>query len=310
MNDGWNQLDTVRLILAAIVAVGHAVGIFAHPFGFASEWLNETLSDASIFAVLAFFLISGLVIGRSLQRLSKKSDLIITSFMWRRFLRIYPPLLFSVVLCVGLAEILHATGMDHYRGNAEPVRTGFSYLENFRDVVIALMTFGFRGGLTGSSNGPLWSLALEMQAYVFAGLAVQIWVARAWEWKAVTAIILVVALRKRGALDLDLYHWGCFALFALGLALSRANLKFPHILPIVKIDFSYSLYILHFPLMLFVFFVTCQHRPTADFAWVMVVTSLAASLAISAGSGLTLERWRYFFRKEPKSERSIVFERQ
>src|SRR3984893_18867372 len=65
-DDGWKQLETLRLILAFVVAIGHAVGIFAHPFGVVSESFSGALSFASEVAVGIFFLTSGLVIGRSL----------------------------------------------------------------------------------------------------------------------------------------------------------------------------------------------------------------------------------------------------
>lgn len=297
MDDGWDQIDTVRLLLASVVAVGHGVGILAHPFGYASEAFNDALSTASIVAVLVFFLISGLVIGRSLFRLCESGGLIFVAFMRRRVLRIYPPLLFSVVLCIALAGILQAAGMDRYSGTAEPVRASFSYLQGLRDVIVAMMTFGFRGGLTASSNGPLWSLALEMQAYVFAGLAAQIWAARSWWGKTLSATLLITVLRWRDTSDLDPYHVACFGLFAAGMVASLAPIKFPAVLPVVPVDFSYSLYILHFPLMLFIFFVWCQQTPSAAMAWTLVAASLAVSVAMSIGSGLTLERVRYLFRK-------------
>src|ERR1700720_2535241 len=93
---GWDQLDTMRLILASIVAVGHAIEVFAIPFGLLPSL--DVFAWASEFAVLAFFAISGLVIGRSLTSSSKKGDWLFLSFMKRRVRRIYPPLLFSVVL--------------------------------------------------------------------------------------------------------------------------------------------------------------------------------------------------------------------
>jgi peptidoglycan/LPS O-acetylase OafA/YrhL len=296
MEDGWDQLDTLRLILASTVALGHAVGIFAQPFGYVSDWINDLFSWASASAVLVFFLISGLAIGRSLTRLRENNDALFPVFMWHRFLRLYPPLLFSVALCVALAIILRSLGLEQHTGAADVVRTSFSYLDNLNDVAIALITFGFRGGLTGSSNGPLWSLALEMQAYVLAGLVVQIWTTRSWWIKIISTFGLLVALRKRGVADLDLYHSSCFALFLLGLFLSRAQPKFPRLLPTIKIDFSYSLYILHFPLMLFVFFLSCQAKPDLLLAWLLVANSLACSFVVAIVSGLTLERARFFFR--------------
>jgi hypothetical protein len=61
---GWKQLDTARLLLSLIVVVAHANYVFITPLGYTAmfpitEWMAK-------YAVLAFFVLSGLVIGRSL----------------------------------------------------------------------------------------------------------------------------------------------------------------------------------------------------------------------------------------------------
>ncbi len=250
-SDGWDQLTTARLILASLVAVAHSIGIFGHPFGLVSDDAMILFGHVAKFSVLAFFLISGLVIGRSLIKRSVLGDWMLPHFMMARFLRIYPPLLFSVALCAVLDVTLRYLGLNHYTGPATNlVRDSFSYLDSWQDIKSSLLSFGFRGGLTGSSNGPLWSLTLEMQAYVFVGLAAQIIVARSVSLKVVSAVALVYALRVRGLDGLNGYHFACFGCFAAGAGLSFLPLRFPKLLPVVTLDFSYSLYILHFPIIL------------------------------------------------------------
>src|SRR6266568_4997036 len=95
--DGWDQLDTIRLILASIVVVDHAAGIFGRPFALVSTEVSDWLAFGAEWAVYLFFLISGLVIGRSLIRMSGNGDSLFLDFMRRRIARIYPPLLFSVL---------------------------------------------------------------------------------------------------------------------------------------------------------------------------------------------------------------------
>jgi peptidoglycan/LPS O-acetylase OafA/YrhL len=61
---GWKQLDTARLLLSLIVVVAHANYVFMTPLGYTAafpimEWMAR-------YAVLAFLVLSGLVIGRSL----------------------------------------------------------------------------------------------------------------------------------------------------------------------------------------------------------------------------------------------------
>jgi peptidoglycan/LPS O-acetylase OafA/YrhL len=292
MVDGWEQLDSVRLILAVIVAVAHALGIFVLPFWTIPQWIGDASTYSTVSAVLLFFLISGLVIGRSLRSLAKKTDYPFPIFMWRRFTRIYPPLLFSVLVCVVFALILQFLGMDSYSGPATDLtRDSFSYLDSLPGVILSLETFGFRGGLTGVSNGPLWSLQLEMQAYVFAGLIAQAIVAKTTPVRIVSIALLAMVAKLRGAQDLQLYHWICFTLFAAGMALSTLPIRFPRLIPVVSVDCSYSLYILHFPTILLIFFLTCSGKPPGAIkVSFLIVLSFAAVAALSIFSGVFVER--------------------
>jgi peptidoglycan/LPS O-acetylase OafA/YrhL len=293
--DGWDQLDTVHLILASIVAVGHSIEVFAIPFGLLPSM--DLFAWTSEFAVLASFAISGLVIGRSLIASSKKGDWLFLTFMKRRFRRIYPPLSFSVALTAGAALVLRQFGLDHYTGIAlEPARVSFSYLDNWYEIAKSLATFGFRGDLSASSNGPLWSLVLEMRAYVIAGLVAQAIAART-KWVIAASVISVpIMLRARGAQLPDLYHFACFGCFAFGIAMSFFPLQFPRFVPVVAVDFSYSLYILHFPIMLFIFFVAFQGAAPSTTRLVSLISvSLIASVAVSIVSAIWFERhswWR------------------
>jgi peptidoglycan/LPS O-acetylase OafA/YrhL len=280
--DGWEQLDTVRLILASIVVVDHAAGIFARPFALVSTGISEWLAFGAEWAVYFFFLISGLVIGRSLNRTSRNGDRLFVGFMRRRIARIYPPLLFSVFLTVLFAVTLQAIGADHYVGPAtELTRKSFSYLEYWSEVAKSLATFGFRGSLHGSSNGPLWSLTLEMQAYV----------GRSFWVRLASAIGVLIALRARGAQWPELYQVWCFAWFAAGVGISFLPLRFPRLLPVVPVDFSYSLYILHFPIMLFIFFITCQGVPPPPSSLIGIIgIAFLSVIGISLLSGVPFER--------------------
>jgi peptidoglycan/LPS O-acetylase OafA/YrhL len=293
-DDGWNQLDTLRLILASIVAAGHAVGIFARPFGVVSDSVSDALSLASEVAVWIFFLTSGLVIGRSLASKSPNGDKLFFIYMKRRFSRIYPPLVFSVVLTASMALILRSRNLDHYVGTAHDLtRDSFSYLEDIGDVAKSLLTFGFRGGLTGSSNGPLWSLALEMQAYVVVGLLAQAFYSKTTWIKLACVIGAAIAIRSRGADMPNQVSLICFGLFALGVSLNALKPTFPKILPVIPVDFSYSLYILHFPIMLFIFFLTCQGDiPPIAKSYVLMAVSLIIAVSVSLFSGFFIERIR------------------
>jgi peptidoglycan/LPS O-acetylase OafA/YrhL len=162
-----------------------------------------------------------------------------------------------------------------------------------KDVEKALVTFGFRGGLTGSSNGPLWSLALEMQAYVVVGLLAQaLYSSKIWI-RTVCVIGVAIAIRARGVDMPNQLSLICFGLFALGVLLNLLQPTFPRILPVIPVDFSYSLYILHFPIMLFIFFLNCQGEiPPVATSYLLMFASLIVAVAVSIFSGLFVERYR------------------
>lgn len=241
---GWRQLDTVRLILAAVVVASHAYYFFLSPLGYvaftaAAEWMAR-------YAVLCFFVISGLVIGRSL-RLRHEG---FVPFMIRRVGRIYPPLIASIVLVVAIAHTLRWTGVP-----TGPLADGGAMVNSFSydlgQSALSLATFGFRGRLASGANVALWSLVIEMRCYVVAGLLAQSVLSRTPAGKAASAIALLAALAML-ATDptFDSVVAICYAAFAFGLALSFVVERIPRLLGELRLDISYSLYIFHQPVML------------------------------------------------------------
>ena len=241
---GWRQLDTARLILAAVVVASHAYYFFLTPLGYAvfasvAEWMAR-------YAVLCFFVISGLVIGRSL-RLRHEG---FVPFMIRRVGRIYPPLIASIVLVVAIARALRWAGVPvGPLANAGAMVNSFSY--DLGHSVLSLASFGFRGRLASGANIALWSLAIEMRCYVVAGLLAQLVLSRTPAGKAVSALALLGALAMLVTdPTLDAVIAICYAAFAFGLALSFVVVRIPRLIPAVRLDISYSLYIFHQPVML------------------------------------------------------------
>jgi peptidoglycan/LPS O-acetylase OafA/YrhL len=241
---GWRQLDTARLILAAVVVASHAYYFFIIPLGYVAlaavaEWMAR-------YAVLCFFVISGLVIGRTLRM--RRDGFV--PFMIRRVGRIYPPLIASVVLVVAIAHALRWAGVP-----AGPLANGGAMVNTFSydlgSSVLSLATFGFRGRLASGANVALWSLVIEMRCYMVAGLLAQLVLARTPAGKAVSAGALLGALVML-AVDptLDSVIAICYAAFAFGLVLSPVVERIPRLLPEARVDISYSLYIFHQPVML------------------------------------------------------------
>lgn len=149
-------LDAWRGGAALIVLVGHSFQIYSlnpHPV-----W--GALAAA---AVMAFFALSGFLIGKSTQ-----------SGDWRKFTvaranRILPPFLFSLALVSVLywvAPFAFVTG-THALPEAT-ARPSYS-LEGLLPTLFLMNGFV---GQTVSANGPLWSLTFEVWYYAIAAFAV------------------------------------------------------------------------------------------------------------------------------------------
>ena len=241
---GWKQLDTVRLILAAVVVISHAYYVFITPLGYVvlapvAEWMAR-------YAVLCFFVISGLVIGRTLR---SRGDGF-APYMIRRVGRIYPPLIANIILVVAIAHALRGAGVPAGPlADAGPMVNSFSY--DLGRTALSLATFGFLGWLGSEANAALWSLVIEMRCYVVAGLLAQMILSRTYAGKAASAVALFAALAMVVTDPmLDAVFAICYAAFAFGLVLSLVVVRIPRLLPEVRVDISYSLYIVHQPVML------------------------------------------------------------
>jgi peptidoglycan/LPS O-acetylase OafA/YrhL len=345
----WAQLDTLRLILAGIVFCGHFHQVFIASVVGSASLAFAVFGFLARAAVLGFFVLSGLVICRSLILKSDDPDTLLLEFTSRRAARILPPLLASVALVFVLGLILQSTGLARYTGFASlPARDSYDYhLAWVRD---SLLSFGFRGDLTGLANGPLWSLALELQLYAIAGLAFQTWHSRSVWHGMPAACCLWVALRHTdiGNCGIDL----CYGSFGLGMAVYAAQLyrrgremllllasfalsaclglmflapasiamldasafwlsaqtavvsafaalvvwlvgSERSLLPVFSTDFSYSLYIFHFPILLFFFFLFYNRSALSPWTeatcWLV---STGAVLLVSYGAGAALENRR------------------
>lgn len=213
---GWKQLDSARLLLALTVVVSHANYVFLTPLGYtaalpAMEWMAR-------YAVLGFFVLSGLVIGRSL---AVRRDGFVP-FMIRRVGQIYPPLLVSFLLVVAVDRALHLAGIStEALPNAGPMVNSFSY--DLQRAALCLATFGFRGWLSSEANAALWSLVIEMRCYVVAGLLAQVAFARTWLGKAACILALAYVLFLLADDGADSVIVISYAAFLFGLLLESGG---------------------------------------------------------------------------------------
>ncbi len=244
---GWKQLDTARLLLALTVVVSHANYVFITPLGYTAafpvtEWMAR-------YAVLGFFVLSGLVIGRSLA--VRRDGLV--PFMisaWDEFIRrcsAFSSSSRSIERCI--SPIFRPR-------RAGPMVNSFSY--DLQRVALCLATFGFRGWLSSEANAPLRSLVIEMRCYVVAGLLAQAAFARTWLGKATCLVALAYVLFLLADERPDSVIMISYAAFVFGLLLSLVVRRIPQMIPAVHTDISYSLHIFHSPIMLGLYFAFYQ----------------------------------------------------
>ncbi|PPH07286.1 acyltransferase [Rathayibacter sp. AY1C1] len=163
-----NSINALRLGLAVLVIVSHSfpLGGYGDDPGFGGSTLGA-------WAVGGFFATSGFLITAS--RLRSRS---LVDFLWRRFLRIYPAFLVSLLVvafvAAPLASLLLGAGEYSAAGAVRFV---------FANAALYIREYGIAGMLgsvpyPGAWNGSLWSLFYEFVSYVVIGLLVSLAPAR------------------------------------------------------------------------------------------------------------------------------------
>jgi len=157
---GANHLTAVRWGLAGLVALGHI-------------WLLTTGHEpfrihnwtGSYMAVNGFFILSGLLIAKSLH--SRRN---VKAYAASRFLRIYP-----AFILIAFAFALFFSPLFSDPGGVDSV-----FAPETWKYVLRVLTLGdpenapggvFPNGLEKDFNGPLWTIRFEIAAYIMAALA-------------------------------------------------------------------------------------------------------------------------------------------
>ncbi|EEI9404822.1 acyltransferase, partial [Salmonella enterica subsp. enterica serovar Eko] len=162
---GNNNLDLARIVLALMVIVGHSAAL--HP---RDGWIDPVslffpFTYSGALAVKGFFLVSGILVANSAM---DKKD--IYSFLSSRFLRIFPGLLFVVVITAFIIGPLFSTlSINEYLRTIEP----FKYVAETITMRVNYFLPGvFTGNADGGSvNGSLWTIPYEVSMYcVMIGL--------------------------------------------------------------------------------------------------------------------------------------------
>ncbi|NJJ60290.1 acyltransferase family protein [Pseudomonas sp. B14(2022)] len=304
------QLDSLRGVSALIVLVGHAHQAFLRP----------TFPESSVyvgfftqFSVMVFFVLSGFLIGKSIfSNISANGEFNILKYARDRFIRLYPPLIASMLLMVALvilAPYVFSSGTNSYLHipGVNFIREVFT--TNSKQIYGPLLFINGFKTPAPSANGPLWSLSIEAWYYVLAA-AIFLWPSNKIWASLVVALTVAVTYknpmffilmpiwfaglglsfihRQRPQMNNNLFSalfvlFGAGTIYCIYLVLAQkhaatsilqdgmthfmivSGLWFASFLALIMgqgakfttlfsstASFSYTLYIIHFPIILFV----------------------------------------------------------
>ena len=136
-----------------------------------------------VLGVQVFWCLSGIIFAHVYQMRVANREIGIPQFVWRRFSRLYPLHLLTLLIVAGLVFVLRgATDLTHfiYRSND---------MKHFLLNVVFANYWGFQAG--ASFNGPAWSVSIELISYfVFVIIAISI---RLLPQKLHTPIVFLIA---------------------------------------------------------------------------------------------------------------------
>lgn len=275
MGTSWNRFDLIRLVLASVVFVYHAVALATVQPGGEFERILGLLAELSI---QGFFIASGALVYGSYQRSNGVFD-----YAVKRVRRLYPayaviilvPVVLAAFLVIGtpgqLVDVLRYAGANLVFLNfLEPNLPGWFEGQRFTEV-----------------NGALWTLKIEVMFYLT--LPVLAWglskLGRFW-WVGVAVLVLSAFAWKHGVLASDLPYQdqlarqlpGQMMFFAAGMALwrlwdwARVNALQLFVVGAVSLTLAISV-------------------PALDALRVLGLTGLIAGVAFAPGPKLNAAAW-------------------
>ncbi len=171
-------LDSGRGLAAILVLLAHTNQFFMLPCYGVGGLLQLLPGYIASCAVILFFLISGFVIALSIQNsIFQNPQQWLFDFFLRRLARIYPPLIFSIILSFGICAIIYLGnlhGKYSFRLSQDLYIPRESILFEWKKSFSTLLMLpGFiKNWSSISMNGPLWSISYEFWMYVLAALTV------------------------------------------------------------------------------------------------------------------------------------------
>lgn len=207
-----NNLNLVKFIAALFVIISHA-----YPLCKGAKY-NDILSDLSrnsiafgSLAVAIFFMSSGFFVTKSLLK-SKDSK----KYLHNRFIRIFPPLWFTLIVCIVVCGLFFSTySLGKYFLSSD----FFKYCLNFILIPIHNLPGVFMNNIyPGVVNGPLWTLPIEFVCYLVLLLAYKLNLVNKKSYKYVALLVIVafvginlIPLSIKGYIQpCFLFFWGSF----------------------------------------------------------------------------------------------------
>ena len=151
-----NYLDGHRGIAILLVIMFHAYSRWAALMPYGDNFANFPIFKFGYLGVQLFFLISGFVIFMSLEKSTS-----ISSFIYRRWLRLFPAMLLCTLLIYMTADFFYERPYGH--PELKDIIAGLSFI----DPHIWLKLTGFE---LLSLEGAFWSLYVEFKFYVVAAI--------------------------------------------------------------------------------------------------------------------------------------------
>jgi peptidoglycan/LPS O-acetylase OafA/YrhL len=167
-------LDGIRILSSIVVCIAHGVQIFLMPKLGKDHSLVICSGYAASYAVVTFFILSGYMVTNSIfNNTERNGDFHFLKYCKDRLLRLYPPLVFSIILsacvykCISVFN-MHGALSFRLPGDLDLARESVKY--SWDEIFNSLLFIqGFKD-VSMNMNGPLWSLGDEFVLYIIAAL--------------------------------------------------------------------------------------------------------------------------------------------
>jgi peptidoglycan/LPS O-acetylase OafA/YrhL len=208
-----NNFDILRLIGAILVVWGHSYLLLGNNTQDTILTLSHHITTGQL-GVAIFFAVSGFLVTESALR-SKN----VISFLWKRFLRIYPAFFATVIVTIAIGSLVTTLGKKGYLLNSDT----WNYLKILTlywrpvDALPGVFQSNF---FSGAINGSLWTITAEFSCYLALAAGI-IWNKKLLPYLAVLVLGISLFLDWRPELRVQLfsfdqvwfYGWWFIAIF-------------------------------------------------------------------------------------------------